>query len=281
MSTGRNITWIIGIMALLFMGLPLVTGSVAHAITMEESDVTIKDYGYSVDVKDGEIEDAVSANEDIVEVSPDSMSIFLSPMSAGTTNVTVYGDDGSTAVVRVTVDAGYMKERLKRGIEFSNDWYGSRKFIISAEPGASGKLVIGGDTYKYKVGDTHSRTIKLKKVYPLNKAYKVVISNFGVTLTLKGKITSQTYIENAYITGKKLELNTWNVHKGDKVRVTFKGKTYTKKITRNKDEKGYTVNLKLKKKPKHNAKIKVVILNKSNKTLYKKTLRFSNYAFMN
>ena len=88
-----------------------------------------------------------------------------------------------------------------------------------------------------------------------------------------------TYLSAAFITGKTVEAECWNLYKGDVVKLTFKGKTYTKKIKKNFKNKKKTLKFKLKKKPAFDAKMKVVITTKAKKTLYKKTIRFSNFAY--
>lgn len=172
-----------------------------------------------------------------------------------------------------------LKNQLKDEVSLECNWYGSKKLEVYAEPETKGTITISGKTYKYDLQDKSKATIKLKKVYPLRTSIKLKANNYGVTITKSYKFKNETWLSSAFITGKKVEADCFNLHKGDVVKLTFKGKTYTKKITKNFDNRKKTVVFKLKKKPAFDAKMKVVIVNKSKKNLFKRSIRFSNFAY--
>ena len=194
--------------------------------------------------------------------------------------MTITGTDGTTATITVTVDAAYMRGILAGEVGIGNAWYGTKKLVITGEPVTTGKVVIGGKTYKFTIkAGTTKAVVKLAKVYPLNKAYKVTFNKYNVAYVKSGKLKSNTRMESTWVTGKKVYVKCFNLHKGDKVKVTFKKKTYTKKIKKNYDGKDKTVVIKLKKAPKFDSKLKVKIVNKSKKKLYLKKFQLSNFVY--
>ena len=276
----KNALLTAGIVAMLVLAWCVMTGPQVHAITMEKSAVTIASPQEKIKCSEGKIEKFELSKNGIVEAEIQGKFLNLKPLAAGTVNVTVTGKDKSTAVIAVTVDAKYMKGILAKEIKVGHAWYGTKKIVVTAEPVTTGKVVIGGTTYKFAVkAGAKTATVKLKKVYPLNKAYKVYFTKYNVTVTKAGKLKSATRLDSAFVTGKKVELKCYNLHKGDKVKVTFKKKTYTKKIGKNYDGKQKTIVIKLKKAPKYNSKLKVKIINKDKKKLYLKTIQLSNFAY--
>ena len=93
------------------------------------------------------------------------------------------------------------------------------------------------------------------------------------------KLASGTWVPKASGKKKKLTLTVSNPHKGDVVKVTYKGKTYSKKIKKDKDGKLYKVTFTLKKKLKKNSSFKVVILNKDKKKLDSENIKLTNWKY--
>ena len=79
---------------------------------------------------------------------------------------------------------------------------------------------------------------------------------------------------------KKIVIETYNVHKGDIVKFTYKGKTYSKKITKNKDTKSYNVTIRPKKPLIKNASVTFTIVNKDKKTLFKLKTKLVNWIYI-
>ncbi len=197
-------------------------------------------------------------------------------MGVGECDVSAIDEYGNKATIHVTVKKGYIIDRLERNTTVDNAWYGTKKLVISSDLGTSGKVLIGKDKYKFSIKQSsewpvETAKVKLKKVYKLNTKATVYVTkkSNGVSCTYKKKIklSSATWIPKASGKKKKLTLTINNAHKGDVVKVTYKGKTVKKKITKNRDGKDYKVVLTMKKTLKSDSSIKVVILNKDNKKL--------------
>ena len=276
---GKRSWWIAAAMTL-FLLVAVSAVSPAHAVTMEKSSVTIASSQEKVKCDKGKIEKVDVGTKKLVSYEINGKNLTLYPLKAGTDVVTITGTDGTTATITVTVDAAYMRGILAGEVGIGNAWYGTKKLVITGEPVTTGKVVIGGKTYKFTIkAGTTKAVVKLAKVYPLNKAYKVTFNKYNVAYVKSGKLKSNTRMESTWVTGKKVYVKCFNLHKGDKVKVTFKKKTYTKKIKKNYDGKDKTVVIKLKKAPKFDSKLKVKIVNKSKKKLYLKKFQLSNFAY--
>ena len=238
-----------------------------------------------------DIVDWESTNEKVATANIQRWSIDIKPVGVGECDVSAIDEAGNKTTIHVTVKPRYIVKKIEHLTNISNVWYGTKKLTISSALGASGKVVIGKDTYKFKIpkkGEEEyhsfaSTTVKLKKVYKLNAKATVslTVKSNGVKCTYKKKVklASATWVPNASGKKKKLTLTVSNPHKGDVVKVTYKGKTYSKKIKKNKDGQLYKVTFALKKKLKKNSSFKVVILNKDKKALYKETLPLTNYRY--
>ena len=238
-----------------------------------------------------DIVDWKSTNEKVATASIDTFIMSINPVGVGECDVTAIDEDGNEATIHVTVKKKYIVKKIGHLTNIANVWYGTKKLSIQSALGASGKVVIGKDTYKFKIPEKGEEeyysfagtTVKLNKVYKLNTKAKVslTVKSNGVncTYTTKVKLASGTWVPKASGKKKKLTLTVSNPHKGDVVKVTYKGKTYSKKIKKDKDGKLYKVTFALKKKLKKNSSFKVVILNKDKKVLNKETLKLTNYKY--
>ena len=66
---------------------------------------------------------------------------------------------------------------------------------------------------------------------------------------------------------KKVKIYAYDVHKGDLIKVTYAGKTYTKKVTKDYNNKNFTYIIKMKKAMKNNKWIKFKATNKYNQVM--------------
>lgn len=177
-------------------------------------------------------------------------------------------------ITSIPVSAASLKEdTLVDGM-----WYGSKKITVYSRPGTKGTIKIGNDKYKFKTkrdkksSSDGKAVIKLKKVYKLNTKVVYTAKYGNEKFTFKDKMDSYTDVSEAKAKGKKIKVITYNVHKGDKVKLRIGGKTYTRKIKHNHDGKLYTITFNTKKKIPGNASFRVKFINKSGKTL-------SNYKY--
>ena len=267
-----------------------MNSSVVFSGLSDEEDAYFYNNGYEA-TNYAAIVDWKSTNEKVATASIEPWAMSIEPVGVGECDVTAIDEDGNEATIHVTVKNKYIVKKLEHLTFIGDAWYGTKKLTIESALGASGKVVIGKDTYKFKIpkkGEEEyhsfaSTTVKLKKVYKLNAKATVslTVKSNGVKCTYKKKVklASATWVPNASGKKKKLTLTVSNPHKGDVVKVTYKGKTYSKKIKKNKDGKLYKVTFALKKKLKKNSSFKVVILNKDKKVLNKETLKLTNYRY--
>ena len=61
----------------------------------------------------------------------------------------------------------------------------------------------------------------------------------------------------------------YNVHKGDSIRVSYKGKKYTVRVKKNYDRKTHWFTVKLKEKMKKDTTFKIQVINKFKQQIYK------------
>ena len=247
-------------------------------------------YG-SADTDYPDIVDWESTDEKVAKADIQTGSIDIKPVGVGECDVSAIDEDGNKTTIHVTVKKKYIVKKIGHLTNISNVWYGTKKLSIQSALGASGKVVIGKDTYKFKIPEKGEEeyysfadtTVKLKKVYKLNTKAKVTLTvkSNGVKCTYKEtvKLASGTWVPKASGKKKKLTLTVSNPHKGDVVKVTYKGKTFSKKIKKDQDGKLYKVTFTLKKKLKKSSSFIVVILNKDKKVLENETLKLTNYKY--
>ena len=284
------VIWIVPQKTLAKAPVDFIDSSIVFDSLDDEEDAYFYNNGYgATDYAD--IVDWESTNEKVATASIEKWAMSIHPVGVGECDVSAIDEDGNKATIHVTVKEKYIVKKIGHLTNISNAWYGTKKLSIQSALGASGKVVIGRDTYKFKIpkkGEEEyysfaGTTVKLNKVYKLNTKAKVTLTvkSNGVKCTSKEtvKLASGTWVPKASGKKKKLTLTVSNPHKGDVVKVTYKGKTYSKKIKKDKDGKLYKVTFTLKKKLKKNSSFKVVILNKDKKVLDNETLKLTNYKY--
>ena len=152
--------------------------------------------------------------------------------------------------------------------------YTTYKLKVGKKVLKSGQLPASG-TDKVKVPGTYKIGTKLSCTYTYHYTQGEEPKTISFTETYKIKKDSR--VASAYLKKgkKKIEISLENVHKGDVFKLTYKGKTYTKKIKKNYPvSKGNcTFTIKLKKKMTNSSKFKVKITNKYKQTLQNKTIK--------
>lgn len=225
-----------------------------------------------------DIASAVSSNEKVASVRSASPGILvIDPVGVGTAFITVTGTDSSTTKLEVTVAEKYFSNCLKDRSNISYCWYGSKKLEVSSQPGTKCALKVGKEKHSFKIGSKGYATVKLKKVYKIGTKVTCKFTKGKYSAKLKDKITSITWFEFVEAAKKTVKVGCIEVHKGDVVKLTYKGKTYTKKIKKNKSY--YTVKFSLKKKVKKNAKMKIAIKNKYKQKLYSEKITLNNWYY--
>ena len=204
--------------------------------------------------------------------------VNLIPVGPGTCTITITGSEGGKISFPVTVETKYFKQRLEDYIDISEDIYGSKRMVVEtfSVKGVKVSLKVGKKKYKAKKTNSDYKAVfKLAKVYPLNTKYNLTLSYKGITIKRKGKFSSGTWVdEYAKVnkkSPKKVSLSVLNLHKGDVVKVKYKGKTYSSsKFKKNtKFGKTVTVTVKVKKNFKSSSKFRVWVVNKDKKRLCK------------
>lgn len=229
-------------------------------------------YAIYSDKEDVEFVKGESSNNKVVTVEIEDGELNVEPVGKGTCNVTVTDEDGSTEVIKVTVTEnyykGYIEDELDQVTYIDRHWYGSRKLFIHTLSNCKGSIKIGKDTYKFTIGSSGEKYVKLKKTYKLNQKVYLMIEKDGVKFTTWEEISSNTYSVRVKGSKKKLKVYFLNLHKGDVITVKHRGKTYTKKIKKNYDCKKKAFTFRTRKKVRKNGdEIKVTIKNKSKKKL--------------
>ena len=282
MSLKRKLfaTWII--ILLIFAFMPVLPGSAAHAATfgMRESEWSFDEDNYSMSmwlpVQEDcteEIDKAESSNTSVAVVTTvKTNEINVKPAGIGNCTVTVTSKGGSTATIAITVKRDYYTHMLKSETEYDFS-YGDKVIKLETLPGVKGSLKVGKDKYTFTANSKGNATIKLKKVYKLKTRceYNASWTVPGGTVTHKKsyKLDSQTWFQQADRTGsKKIKVEIYNPHKGDVIKLKYKGKTYTKKVKKDASYKSMAVTFKVKKKvSKSKATFSIKVLNKYKQTL--------------
>ena len=235
-----------------------------------------------------DIVDAKSTNEKVATVGFKAYCMTIHPQGVGKCDAIATDAKGKKAVIHVTVEKSFIAAKLKHYTKLNNTWYGTKGIKVESLLGATGKLKISGKTYKFtipKKGNyiTGEKRIKINKVFKLNTKVTCTVSvksnGTKVTATVKDKLSGLTAIDTAVAKKKTLTLNIFNLHKGDTVKVRYKGRTYSKKIKKDKDNKYSKVKFTLKKKPAKNASFTVTINNKDKKKLSKEKITLTNWKY--
>lgn len=223
------------------------------------------------------IKSAVADVQDVVcpFISSSKTWLFVYPIGKGETNIKVTGSEGTELTVTAKVSDAALQESLKFCSSSEDLDYGHSSIKVCSLPGAKVSVKIGNDKYKAftlpkKNNDSVSKTMKVKKgkMYNLKTKITVTFTKGSAKVTMKYKVVTASAVDLIAAKKKTVKVLCFDVHKGDKVKLTIGGKTYTKKIKKNYTNKYYTVKFKTRKNVKKNAKFKVVIRNKYKKTLH-------------
>ncbi len=227
---------------------------------------------------------AVSSDPKVAKVTEiNNETITVKPIGEGVCTISITFKDGDTGSVKITVkknfNTGYLGASTTLNDEvddYGQVDYGTKTIKIYSLPGTTGKLKIGKESHKYKVNSKGKATVKLKKVYKLGT--KLILT--GKNTTLNGspsfkkiyRIKSVTEVHEAKSAGnKKVRIYVYYPHKGDKVKLTYKGKSYTKKFDKRSIKKGY-ITIELKNKiPKTDTTMRYKVINMYKQVLDKGT----------
>ena len=260
------------IMIVLFIG--LMPWSSAHALELIDDKLVLDKYGadndftYSSD--NSILKSAESSDPDVAAPTVRGACLEVNPKKSGHAVITVTGEDDTTATVDVTITKYYISKWLKEETVVGNAVYGSSKLKIIAIPGAKGTVTVGKKKYTVKaLPESGKRVIKLKNYTKIKLNTKVVLKlKFdGQTVSYKTKMKSSTYLR--YVKGgkKKIKVLLKDTHKGDKIFVKYKGKTYTKKVSKNYLGKEKWFTFRTKHKVTKSASISIRVLNKDKRSL--------------
>ena len=269
------------IMAIASVILAMLTVS-AEALAFKDltpDGVTIDDTGVvTLTTNDSEeIADVKSSDETIASVMHGSTwytTIDIIPQGEGQCVITVTGSNGTALDIKVRVTSGYTREHLLENSDIDT-YYGYKKLDISSLEGAKAVVKVGSDKYgTHSIGASTEKTIKLKKVYPLGTKYTVTFKYKGVQATVTKKIKSRTSFDIAKSSRKspkKLKVHCTALHKGDVIKVKYKGKTYSSpKVKKDYKFQSWTwATIKVKSKFTKSSKMTIWIVNKDKKKLYR------------
>ena len=243
-----------------------------------------------------------SDDPNVVEVARVSETgVVVRPCGIGETVVSFYnGDDPDNPehkyeiVIKVTEEGMETAAGNAAYIDDQSLGYGTDKLILNGYGGTRFNITINGETFDEVYFDTAGeQTLKLPKVYKVGtkitceRTYDY-IDNEDYTKnvplpTETYKIDKQSYLTQAKLAtgGKKIRISLENVHKGDVFNLYYKGKTYTKKITKNypKDDGEYAFVIRLKDKMYKNSAFKAKITNKYKQVLYNRKIQLKNGKF--
>ena len=278
----KLISVILSIM-LMFTLLPFLPKSTAYAagqLRLSKDEITFDDYGFEwqknrieTTVGSVAITGAESNDESIAKIERYGASyVEVAPVDAGTTFITIHGKGVSDKKVTITVTTGWEEDNLKENVRLYNNWYGSRKLEVFTFLKGSCSIKISSKKYtlKFTGNEDYSQIIKLKKLYALKtKIYLTFKAPSGTTFKKTYKMVANTSLVELNGSGKKIKATIYNSHKGDVVKIKYKGKYYSKKIKKDYDSKSYVVTFKVKKTVTKSASIKVEIKNSKKKTLLK------------
>ena len=225
-----------------------------------------------------DIASAVSSNEKVATVRTFSTGILVvDPVGEGTAFITVTGTDSSTTKIKVVVSKNYFPNCLKNVSNVWYCWYGNKKLEVSSQPGAKCTLKIGKEKHSLKIGKKGYATVKLKKVYKLGTKITCEFTHGKYSVKLKEKVFSATGFDGVSASKKTVRVDCYELHKGDVVKLTYKGKTYTKKVKKGKSYS--TVKFSLKSKVKKNSKMKIVIKNKFKQKLCSEKIKLDGWHY--
>ena len=243
-----------------------------------------------------------SSNPDAVEIAQvyDS-GVRVRPCGVGEATVSFFdGDLPEESVhcyqIAITVTEEGMKKAAGNAayIDDQSLGYGTDKLLLNGYGGTRFNITINGESFDEIYFDTAGeQTLKLPKVYKVGtkitceRTYDYIDDEDytkNVPLpTETYKIDKQSYLTQAKLAkgGKKIRISLENVHKGDVFNLYYKGKTYTKKITKNypRDDGEYAFVILLKDKMYKNSAFKAKITNKYKQVLYNRKITLKDGKF--
>lgn len=235
-----------------------------------------------------DIVDAKSTNEKVATVGFKAYCVTIHPVGVGKCDAIATDAKGNKATIHVTVEKSFIAEKLKHYTSLHNTWYGTKGIKVESLLGATGKLKIGSKTYKFTIPQkgnyiTGEKRVKINKVFKLNSKVTCTVSvksnGTTVTATVKDKLNGVTAIDKAVAKKKTLTISMFNLHKGDTIKVKYKGRTYSKKIKKDKDDKYSKVKITLKKKMAKNGSFVVTVTNKDKKRFFKEKIKLTNWKY--
>lgn len=225
----------------------------------------------------------------IMEDSGGRYYIQVEPYGVGTCDVTAYNGSTVVGTIKVTVEQVFVDRTFQYDVELLGFYYGTPEVYFPYDcqwEGTEYEIRIGSDKYTgtYHIDAPKSRKIKLKKMYKIGTVAQVTLKNDlepnrSSTYTYKAKFESDTWVRATAKTKNKkaLKVQCYNLHKGDVVKVTYGGKTYSAAIKKNFNEKTTTVKFYLKKKLKSNSTVKITINNKYKQKLLSGKYKMKQY----
>ena len=201
-----------------------------------------------------------------VRIDDTGRSLWVKGKAVGSCTFSVVGDEGQPnpqpKPVTVTVKKEYFNTKLKCQSYVYDHSYGTTKMKLYSWPNSDVKIKIGSDTYLGKIGSGGSGTVKLSKVYKLGSKIYITYVNGEYVAKQTLPVYSATDVDSAKAKKKTIKVVFWNLHKGDIIKLKYKKKIYTKKVTKNYDGKYKAVKFKVKKKVKPKNKFTVKVYNK-------------------
>ena len=150
-------------------------------------------------------------------------------------------------------------------------YYGGKSFNIEALAGTKVSVRIGKEKKAKTITFSEDGTKKfaVKKAYKVGTKITCKFNYYGHTFSKTSKVEAYTSLNYAKANKKKLRLEMYNVHKGDSIRVSYKGKKYTVRVKKNYDRKTHWFTVKLKEKMKKDTTFKIQVINKFKQQIYK------------
>ena len=260
------------LVTVLLMG--LIPWNSAHALDLIDDKLVLDKYGTDNDftyaLNNEVLISAVSSDPSVAAPTVNGSLLEVHPKKSGHAVITVTDETAHTATLDVTVTANYINKWLNEEIVVGSAVYGSSKLRVIAIPGAKGTVTVGKKKYTVKaLPASGKRIIKLKSYTKIKLNTKVVLKlkYDGQSASYKTKMRSSTFLR--FVRGRKKVIKTdiEDLHKGDKIIVKYKGKTYTKKIKKNLLGKEKWFTFRTKHKVTKSASITVRVINKDKKTL--------------
>lgn len=269
------------IITVLFIG--LMPWNSAHALELQDHEFILKNYeAVHVDTfsKDNSIlKSAVSSDPSVAVPKIRGALLEIYPKKAGQATIFVEGEVGSPDLLKVTITKDYIKQWLKEETVVGNAVYGSSKLRIISIPGAKGTVTVGKKKYTIKrVGESGKAVVKLKNYAKIKLNTKVILKlkYDGQSVTYRTKMESTTRVVLVNGSKKKIKVLLEDTHKGDKIIVKYKGKTYTKKVTKNYLGNQKLFTFKTKNKVTKNASMSIKVLNKDKKSLFNDKIKLTD-----